>query len=146
MIERVDPFRKTEAEIQLILQLLKTPPSYHLSTGDPVWVSDIEEENPLGNRDNKYTITVSPFSRRVIQNFPNFLNQMEQGKLEPIITNTEYFQNYLERLKAIREALVDTDTWNKEWRIDENSSNYKRVNGEIVAIDPIFRQSLFLWG
>lgn len=56
------------------------------------------------------------------------------------------FISYLRDLNRLREKLISRDLWNEEWRIDEQPRNYLHTLSGIVAVDPIFRSSIFISG
>ena len=63
----------------------------------------------------------------------------------PAHESSATFRNYLNSLNGLREQLISQGLWNEEWRIEEQPSNYLQTLRGIVAIDPIFRNSAFLW-
>jgi len=63
----------------------------------------------------------------------------------PANENSTTFRNYLRILKGLREKLISQGLWNEEWQIEKQPSNYLQTLWGVVAIDPIFRKSVFIW-
>lgn len=59
---------------------------------------------------------------------------------------SQKFIAYLKHLNEIRENLILKGSWNEELKIDEQPSNYLNTPNGIVAIDPIYRHSVMLFG